>query len=135
MAKIDVSKLWAANYRLVVSVITEVNPLLESLGLDVKQLMILDELDANPHPAGLADALAMPKPTITMYVKGLEEAGFVKREIDSGDLRRFRLTLTAEGKRVLAKGNALFGAKFEERLSKLTGAQQAEFKALIDKMI
>ncbi|MFT3695156.1 MAG: MarR family transcriptional regulator [Kofleriaceae bacterium] len=135
MAKIDVSKLWAANYRLVVSVITEVNGQLSPLGIDTKQLMILDQLDANPHPAALAEALAIPKPTVTMYVKGLEELGFVKREIDPKDLRRFKLTLTPDGKKVLTKGNALFIAKFEARLANLTHAQQAEFKALIDKMI
>ncbi|HEY0253569.1 MAG TPA: MarR family transcriptional regulator [Kofleriaceae bacterium] len=135
MPKVDVSKLWTANYRLVVSIIMEVNPLLADLQIDVKELMILGALDENPHPAGLSESLFIPKPSVTMYVKQLEKNGLVKREIDSSDLRRFKLTLTADGKRTLAKGNALFIARFEQRLAHLTHAQQVEFKALIDQMI
>jgi DNA-binding MarR family transcriptional regulator len=38
----------------------------------------------------------MPKPSVTVYVKRLVAAGLVKREIDHSDLRRHKLSLTAE---------------------------------------
>jgi hypothetical protein len=39
MAKIDVTKVWALNYRLVTSVTVEVAPALHELGIEVKELL------------------------------------------------------------------------------------------------
>jgi DNA-binding MarR family transcriptional regulator len=72
MSKADVGKIWSLNYRLLMSVITSVAPDVTKLGLEVKELFVLAELDAHPHPAELACILSMPKPTVTMYVKRLE---------------------------------------------------------------
>src|SRR5215475_13613521 len=120
MAKTDVTKVWSLNYRVATSVIVEVAPALQDLGLEVKELFLLAELDAHPHPAALAEALLIPKPSVTMYVKRLESAGFVKREIDHADLRRHRLTLTAEGRKVMTRGRALITKAFGERMARLT---------------
>jgi DNA-binding MarR family transcriptional regulator len=134
MAKIDVTKVWALNYRLVSSVLSEVAPALAELGLEVKELFLLAELDTTPHPAALAEALLIPKPTVTMYVKRLEAAGLVKREIDCTDLRRYKLTLTPEGRKAMTRGLGRLAAVFDARLGRLTGAQQAEFKSLLEKL-
>jgi hypothetical protein len=48
-------------------------------------------------PAELAALLSMPKPSVTAYVKHLEAAGFVRREIDAGDLHRHRSIVTPAG--------------------------------------
>ena len=135
MAKIDLTKLWALNYRLVASVILEVAPAVRALGLEIKELLLLSELDTHPHPAALADVLLIPKPSVTLYVKRLEEAGFVKREIDNADLRRHKLSLTSEGRKAMTRGMALLADAFGGRLGRLTGAQQAELKALIEKLV
>jgi DNA-binding MarR family transcriptional regulator len=134
MAKIDVTKVWALNYRLVAAVLTDVAPALQKLGLEVKELFLLAELDAHPHPAALAEALLIPKPTVTVYVKRAEAAGFVKREIDCTDLRRHKLTLTSEGRKVAARGMALLADVFGARLGRLTAAQQADFRNLMEKL-
>lgn len=135
MAKIDVTKVWALNYRLVASVIAEVAPDLQKLGLEVKELFLLAELDEHPYPAALAEALVIPKPTVTVYIKRLEAAGFVKREIDSTDLRRYKLTLTTEGRKVMTRGLALLTQAFSVRLGRITAAQQTEFKCLLEKLM
>jgi DNA-binding MarR family transcriptional regulator len=134
MAKIDITKLWGLNYRLVMSVIGEVAPALRALGVEVKELFLLGELDANPHPAALAEALLMPKPSVTVYVKRLEAAELVKREIDSTDLRRHKLSLTPEGRKVMTSGLALLAEAFGQRLGRLTATQQAELKSLLERM-
>jgi DNA-binding MarR family transcriptional regulator len=134
MAKIDITKLWTLNYRLATSVIAEVAPALQDLGLEVKELFLLAELDTHPHPAALAEALLIPKPSVTVYVKNLEAAGFVKREIDSSDLRRYKLTMTSDGRKVMTRGLALLAEAFGARLSRLTAAQQAELKTLLEKL-
>jgi DNA-binding MarR family transcriptional regulator len=131
-AKIDPAKVWSLNYRLLTSVITSVAPAIAELGLETKELFVLAEIDEHPHPAELASTLCMPKPTVTVYLKRLEAAGFVRREIDATDLRRHRLLLTPEGRKATTEGLALLSEAFGERLSRLSAAQQAELAALLE---
>jgi DNA-binding MarR family transcriptional regulator len=134
MSKIDVAKIWSLNYRLLMSVIHSVAPGIAELGLETKELFVLSEVEAHPHPAELASVLCMPKPSITMYVKRLEAAGFVRREIDGADLRRHRLTLTSEGRKTLSRGLALMSKAFGTRLARLNAAQQSELATLLEQL-
>jgi DNA-binding MarR family transcriptional regulator len=134
MPKIDVGKIWSLNYQLLMSVITSVAPDITELGLETKELFVLAEVDMHPHPAELAGVLSMPKPTVTMYVKRLQAAGFLRREIDGADLRRHRLILTPEGRKTMARGLALLSKAFGVRLARLSSAQQSELAALLGKL-
>jgi DNA-binding MarR family transcriptional regulator len=134
MAKSDITRIWTLNYRLLASVMGEVAPALQALGVEVKELFLLAEVDAHPNPAGLADALLIPKPSVTVYVKRLESAALLRREIDRADLRRHKLSLTPEGRKVMTRGLALLGEAFGRRLGRLTPTQQAELKALLEKL-
>jgi DNA-binding MarR family transcriptional regulator len=132
MAKIDPAKIWSLNYRLLMSAITSVAPAIAALGLETKELFLLAELDEHPHPAELAATLCMPKPTVTVTVKRLEAAGFLRREIDASDLRRHRLLLTPAGRKVTTQGLALLSKTFGGRLARLSAAKQTELKALLE---
>src|ERR1700761_2791979 len=134
MPKNDVGKIWSLNYRLMMSVITGVAPDVAELGLEVKELFLLAEVGEHPHPAELAGVLSMPKPTVTMYVKRLEAAGFLRREIDGADLRRHRLILTAEGRKTMTRGLTLLSNAFGTRLARLSSAQQSELATLLEKL-
>src|SRR5258708_24514855 len=134
MPKMDVGKIWSLNYRLVMSVVTSIAPDIAELGLEAKELFLLAEVDLHPHPAGLAGVLSMPKPTVTMYVKRLEAAGFLRREIDGADLRRHRLILTPEGRKTMTRGLALLSKAFGARLARLSSAQQSELATLLEKL-
>ena len=134
MPKIDVGKIWPLNYRLVASVIAGVAPDISKLGLETKELFVLAEVDLHPHPAELAEVLCMPKPTVTVYIKRLEAAGFLRREIDGADLRRHRLILTPEGRKTMTRGLALLSKAFGARLARLNSAQQSELAALLEKL-
>jgi DNA-binding MarR family transcriptional regulator len=134
MAKSDITRVWTLNYRLVASVIGEVAPALQALGLEVKELFLLAEVDAHPNPAALADALRIPKPSVTVYVKRLESAELLRREIDRSDLRRHKLSLTPEGRRVMTRGLALLGEAFGQRLARLSATQQADLRGLLEKL-
>src|ERR1700761_1628624 len=135
MAKIDAAKIWSLNYRVVSQVIVSVAPQLAALGLETKDLFVLAAIDEHPHPAALADTLCMPRPTVTGYLKRLEGAGLVRREIDPADLRRHRLLLTAAGRDVLSDGLTLLSDAFDKRLGRLTGAQQKDLKSLLEKIL
>lgn len=134
MAKIDAARIWSLNYRLAMSVITDVAPDIAKLGLEVKELFVLAEVEAHPHPAALATVLSMPKPSVTMYVKRLEAAGLLRREIDPADLRRHRLTLTGDGRKTVTRGLTLMSNAFGARLARLTVTQQAELMGLLERL-
>jgi DNA-binding MarR family transcriptional regulator len=77
----------------------------------------------------------MPKATVTLYLKRLEAAGLVRREIDPADLRRHRLLLTPTGRRVASDGLALLSTEFDKRLARLTVAQRKDFKRLLEQIV
>jgi MarR family transcriptional regulator, temperature-dependent positive regulator of motility len=132
LSRDDAAKIWSLNYQVLLSVIGSVETDLAALGLDSKELFVLAEIDEHPYPAELATTMSMPKPTVTVYLKRLEAAGFVRREIDPADLRRHRLQLTAAGRRATNQGLALLSGAFGKRLERLTVAQQRELKKLLE---
>ena len=130
----DPAKLWSLNYRLLMSVISSVAPEIAALGLETKELFVLAEIDEHPYPAELAATLCMPKPTVTVNLKRLEAGGLLRREIDAADLRRHRLVLTPEGRKAMSRGVALLSDAFGARLGRLSAAQQAALRTLLQKL-
>jgi MarR family transcriptional regulator, temperature-dependent positive regulator of motility len=135
MPAADAAKIWSLNYRLLLSVISSVEADIGALGLDCKELFLLAEVGEHPYPAELAAILNMPKATVTVYLKRLEGAGFMRREIDPADLRRHRLLLTPAGRDVTRDGLALLSGGFDKRLGRLTAAQQKDLKSLLEKIL
>jgi MarR family transcriptional regulator, organic hydroperoxide resistance regulator len=134
MAKVDAVKLWSLNYRLLSSVIVSVAPDIGALGIEVKELFVLAEIDEYPHPAELAVRLSMPKPSVTVYLKHLEAGGLVRREIDPADLRRHRLLITPAGRKMMSRGLTLLSDAFGVRLGRLSATEQAQLRSLLEKM-
>jgi len=116
------------------SVIMSAGPDLAALGIEPKELFVLAEVGEHPHPAELAEVLSMPRPTMTMMVKRLEAAGYLRREIDAADLRRHRLIATPAGRKIMTRGLALMSKAFGARLARLSSAQQLELAALFEKL-
>jgi MarR family transcriptional regulator, temperature-dependent positive regulator of motility len=135
MSGVDAAKMWSLNYRLLLSVISSAEAGINALGLDSKELFLLAEIDEHPYPAELASTMSMPKATVTVYLKRLETAGFMRREIDSADLRRHRLLLTPAGRQAAKDGLALLSNAFDERLGRLTAKQQSELHNLLEKIV
>ncbi|BBX63585.1 hypothetical protein MSAS_27590 [Mycobacterium saskatchewanense] len=131
----DAARIWSLNYRVLLSVIACAEPRICALGIESKELFVLAEIDDHPYPAELAATLSMPKPTVTAYLKRLEAAGFVRREIDPADLRRHRLRLSAAGRRAAKDGLAVLSDEFNRRLARLTAAQQKELTHLLEKIV
>src|SRR5438270_8660377 len=135
MSEADAYRIWTLNYRLLLSVIACAEPDIATLGLESKELFLLAEIDEHPYPAELAATLSMPKATVTLYLKRLETAGFVRREIDPADLRRHRLTLTPAGRQAAMEGLRLLSDEFDKRLGRLTVAQRKTLKTLLEKIL
>jgi DNA-binding MarR family transcriptional regulator len=127
-------QLWTLHFEISASVLAEVEDEIRAHGLEPKELFLLEKLDEHPYPAELARVLLMPKPSITFLVKRLERAGFMKRETDPADLRRFRLTLTAAGRVAMEKARGALEAGFGRRLARLSPAERAELARLLTSM-
>ena len=126
MAKASPWELWSLQVRLVTSVLAEVAPRIRELGLETKEVFMLEMLPQHSSPAALARALVTPKPTITAMVKNMESVGFLRRETQPDDLRRFHLTVTPAGKKALDAAHAVLDEAYGKRLSRLDAAQRTE---------
>jgi DNA-binding MarR family transcriptional regulator len=115
-------------------VLERAEPELSLLDLDAKRLFILSMVDAHPYPADLARALSLPKPSMTFLVKKLEERGYLRRQAEKGDLRRYRLTITPAGSKARDKGAEAVNRIFGACLSGLNAADQVTFSRIVDQL-
>ncbi len=78
----------------------------------------------------------MPKPIVTVNLKRLEGAGFVRREIDASDLRRHRLIVTPAGRRAMTRGLAVVseGVRCPPLTPEHPRAGGVEGQALLEKL-
>jgi DNA-binding MarR family transcriptional regulator len=135
MRKVSPWTLWTLNFQVMTSLMTVVAPRLRALKMEMKEFLLLTDLDAHPNPADLARAMMTPKPTVTFLVKRMEAAGYIKREMQTDDLRRFHLTLTPSGRRAMEAAREIFDEEFGRRLARLTQAQRAELLRIFERLV
>jgi DNA-binding MarR family transcriptional regulator len=134
MRKISPWTLWTLNFQIMTSLLSDVAPRIRALRLEIKEFLLLSKLDEHPNPAELARALVTPKPSVTFIVKRMEAVGYLRRELQPDDLRRFRLTLTPSGRRAMESAREIFDQEFGRRLSRLTQAQRLELMRIFERM-
>jgi len=134
MRRISPWALWTLNFQVMTSLLADVAPRLRALRLEVKEFLLLSKLDEHPNPADLARALVTPKPSVTFKVKRMEALGYLRRELQPDDLRRFRLTLTPSGRSAMESGRQIFDQEFGRRLSRLTQAQRVELMRIFERL-
>lgn len=134
MRKTSPWALWTLNFQVMTSLLADVAPRLRALRLEVKEFLLLSKLDEHPNPADLARALVTPKPSVTFMVKRMEALGYLRRELQADDLRRFRLTLTPSGRSAMESGRQIFDQEFGRRLSRLTQAQRVELMRIFERL-
>lgn len=79
-------------------------PLQESLGLGIKELLVLISIsEGQTSPGVIAARQYLPAATVTRLITRLQEHGFLERQSDPDDLRRFRLVLTGRGTAALQR--------------------------------
>ena len=127
-------ELLLRNANVLQSVLERAEPKLSSFELDARRLFILCTVEANPFPADLAHALSLPKPSITFLVKRLEESGYLRRQGEKGDLRRYRLTITPAGIKARDKGAEVVNGIFGACLNSINAADQATFCRIVDQL-
>lgn len=118
-------------WRLMQSVMDESAPALEGLGLSIKTFFLLTNVEEVPFPAELARRMHLPPPTITYMIKQLESLGFIKRQAEPGDLRKFRLVLTPAGKKAITQGHEAMGVVVAKRLSRISREDASAFDRIV----
>ena len=126
--------LWTLNFQVMTSLMADVAPRIRALRLEIKEFLLLSKLDEHPNPADLARALVTPKPSVTFMVKRMEALGYLRRELQPDDLRRFRLTLTPSGRSAMERAREIFDQEFGRRLSRLTQAQRVELMRIFERL-
>ena len=127
-------ELLLRNVNVIHAALERAEPELSLLELDAKRLFILCMVDAHPFPADLARALSLPKPSMTFLIKKLEESGYLRRQGEKGDLRRYRLTITPSGIKARDKGADAVNGIFAACLNSLSAADQATFSRIVDQL-
>jgi DNA-binding MarR family transcriptional regulator len=100
-------------------------------GLSAARLSALSVLVfGGPRTLGeLAAAERVRPPTMTSIVRGLEDAGLVRREADPSDGRVARVRATAKGERILQRARERRIANLAERLGSLSPEEVAHVHA------
>lgn len=98
-------------------VFDEVDEILEPMGLHQKRIVLLALLDVVDTPAGLADLMRAPSPTVSHMLKDLEDDGLIERRVDQDDRRRFRLSRTDAGEEALLAGVLAINQAVDGRLA------------------
>ena len=75
--------------------------------------------------SGLADRLAVRRPSITAVIDGLVARGLVDRRQEDTDRRRVSLRLTEEGARILAEADRALDAHLEAIAANLPAKEEA----------
>jgi MarR family transcriptional regulator, lower aerobic nicotinate degradation pathway regulator len=81
--------------------------------------------------AELSDRSGLDRSDVVRWVDELEARGFAGRTRDPGDRRRNMISLTATGRRQLAKLDALLGKAQTETLARLSPAEQQQLVRLL----
>jgi DNA-binding MarR family transcriptional regulator len=130
----DACGIMANLWQLVHSVLDESVPDLEGLGLSAKTFFLLESVEEHPFPAELARRMYLPPPTVTYMIKQLEEKGFLGRQAEPGDLRKFRLVQTVAGREALRRGSETIGAVLAERLRLLDREDVLAFDRIVKRL-
>jgi len=125
---------WGLYFRLLSGVVKDSSGAIGEHGLDVKEFFVLDDVVNCPYPAELAERLSIPRATMTGYIKSLEAAGFVSREIDRGDMRRHRLMVTPSGQLAVQEARKILNMVFASRMERLSKLEQNSLRMLLAKL-
>lgn len=116
------------------AIIDDAAPGLASLGLHPKAFFLLTEVERHPYPADLAWSLLLPPPTVSQLIRHVEESGFLMREIDAADRRRFRLRLTPAGNAAVISGREVLRQALQRRLARLAPEDQQTLEGLLARL-
>ena len=108
----------------------------EPLGVSPMQAFTLMSVEKGiDQPSALAFVMDSSPPGVSQLLAGLEERGYVRRELDADNKRKVRILLTEEGKAFLAQMHGQWRKVSRERYSRLTPEEIAMLTQSYRKLI
>lgn len=109
---------------------------LGSLGLRIRHYSVLQTLldRGAMSQQSLGSCLRIDGATMVATIDDLEAMGFVGRERETNDRRRYEISLTAEGEKTLRRANELIESFDEEYLADITPAQREQLHKTLRKL-
>src|SRR5947209_1844869 len=114
----------------------EVSAVLSPLGLTLPEFVCLRILSLNPgkSSAELSRHTNVSPQAMNTVLRKLEEIGAVERPASVSSGRALPATLTGQGRALLKRAEAAVRLADARILGKLSGAQQRDFKRMLDKL-
>lgn len=108
----------------------------QSDGLTVPQYRLLSAVTESPtaRSGELAERIGVSAPTTTRMLSGLERAGIVRRAVAPGDRRATTVALTAKGRRLLVRKEALISEKRRALYDSLTASERRQAQELLSRL-
>ncbi len=108
----------------------------EPLGISPMQAFTLMSVEKGvDQPSALAFLLDASPPGVSQILSGLEERGYVRRELDADNKRKVRVLLTEEGKSFLTQMHQSWRVVSRERYSRLAPEEIAMMTQSYRKLI
>lgn len=110
---------------------------LEKLGLFFGQPRLMYQIKINPglSQKELVDLLGVSKEAVSMSVRRLEKKGYILREVDEQDKRKYSLTLSEEGLKLLDEVLMQQNAAYQMLLEPLSQQEKERLQDLFEVMI
>jgi DNA-binding MarR family transcriptional regulator len=104
--------------------------------LTIDQWVVLQQLHTQDgqYPYQLAAATFEDRPTMTRILDLLADKGFVQRQTDPADRRRYRISLTAAGREQIARFLPLMESLRESAWAALTPAEVGQLVELLERV-
>ncbi|HVZ11655.1 MAG TPA: MarR family transcriptional regulator [Patescibacteria group bacterium] len=99
--------------------------------LQLYTLMFIKRSDRDIHMKDIAEYFAIELPTATSLLNKLDKLGLVARVIDREDRRNITVTLTTNGKKILAEAEKMHEKKLKKMLSYLSGGQKTSLLSIL----
>ena len=108
-----------------------------SFGLSGSQLEALEILEKNPglSPSDLACRSSTDQSTASVVVKRLADAGYVERRQLDTDRRRTTLTVTPEGRAIIAKASPSVPSRLREAFLRMAQPDRISLTQLLERWL
>ena len=99
-------------------------------------LFFAEQMHATPqmNPSQISEMQGVTRGTMSSLIRNLEEEGLVQRRLDPDDRRRFGISLTDEGRRMVTHHISDHLAMIERAFDTLSGDEQQTLVVLLGKL-
>ncbi|GIN73412.1 MarR family transcriptional regulator [Bacillus sp. J14TS2] len=94
-------------------------------------LYMLEERNYEALPSELSDELTVTRSNISGLLRALEKLSYIKRAFDENDRRRIKVTMTEEGKQILAKAWPIYEEVVKDLFSELNKDEKTKLLSMM----